>query len=158
MTLLGHRQAIPQRVRQAPDQVGIAKRLHAAARNLTDARLAALSDDHRFDAADKTLMQCAMAARWAHGYRTATSQPGHHQTAIQTLPNTMGIPAPTVIVLDALRQQCNVNDDEGDPVSDAALASCLDEAAKLMAPTRHWLATEHPGLAESRLCNVNPSS
>ena len=140
--------AIHKLVRQAPDKLGIAKLLHAAARNLTDAQLAALSNDNRFDAAYKTIMQCAMAALWAHGYRTSTNQPGHHQTAIQTLPKTMGIPAPTVIVLDALRKQRNVNDYEGDPVSDAALASCLDEAAKLLAHTRHWLATEHPELAE----------
>jgi hypothetical protein len=140
--------AIHKLVRQAPDKLGIAKLLHAAERNLTDAQLAALSNDNRFDAGYKTIMQCAMAALWAHGYRTSTSQPGHHQTAIQTLPKTMGIPAPTVIVLDALRKQRNVNDYEGDPVSDAALASCLDEAAKLLAHTRQWLAAEHPELAE----------
>ncbi|MCG9094271.1 hypothetical protein [Laribacter hongkongensis] len=89
-----------------------------------------------------------MVALWANGYRTSTSQPGHHQTAIQTLPKTMGVAPATVIVLDALRKQRNVNDYEGDPVSDAALATCLDEAAKLLALTRHYLATEHPALLE----------
>lgn len=93
-------------------------------------------------------MQCAMAALWANGYRTSTSQPCHHQTAIQTLPKTLGVPPQTVIVLDALRKQRNASDYEGDPVSDAALASCLDEAGKLLAMLRQWLAREHPDLCE----------
>lgn len=140
--------AIHKLVRQTPDKGGINKLLHAAARNLTDAGVTALSNDNRFDAAYKTILQCAMVALWAKGYRTSTSQPGHHQTAIQTLPKTMGVASATVIVLDALRKQRNVNDYEGDPVSDAALATCLDEAAKLLALTRRYLATEHPELLE----------
>ncbi|MBP9609006.1 MAG: DNA-binding protein [Laribacter sp.] len=140
--------AIHKLVRQAPDKGGINKLLHAAARNLTDAGVTALSNDNRFDAAYKTILQCAMVALWANGYRTSTSQPGHHQTAIQTLPKTMGVVPATVIVLDALRKQRNVNDYEGDPVSDAALATCLDEAAKLLAMTRRYLAAEHPALLE----------
>ena len=140
--------AIHKLVRQAPDKGGITKLLHAATRNLADAQLAALSSDNRFDAAYKAIMQCAMAALWANGYRTSTSQPGHHQTAIQTLPKTLGVPPKTVIVLDALRKQRNASDYEGDPVSDAALASCLDEAAKLLAMLQQWLAREHPDLCE----------
>lgn len=53
-------------------------------------------------------MQCAMVGLWASGYRTATSQPGHHQTAIQCLPLTMAVTQPTSIVLDALRKQRNI--------------------------------------------------
>lgn len=140
--------AIHKLVRQAPDKGGITKLLNAAARNLADAQLAALSSDNRFDAAYKAIMQCAMAALWANGYRTSTSQPGHHQTAIQTLPKTLGVPAQTVIVLDALRKQRNASDYEGDPVSEKALASCLDEAARLLAMLQKWLAREHPDLCE----------
>lgn len=74
--------AIHKLVRQAPDRGGIAKLLGAATRNLADAHVAGLSNDNRFDAAYKTILQCAMVALWAKGYRTSTSQPGHHQTAI----------------------------------------------------------------------------
>lgn len=140
--------AIHKLVRQAPDKGGITKLLHAAARNLADAQLAALSSDNRFDAAYKAIMQCAMVALWAHGYRTSTSQPGHHQTAIQTLPKTLGVPPQTVIVLDALRKQRNASDYEGDPVSEKALASCLNEAANLLAMLQQWLVREHPELCE----------
>lgn len=53
-----------------------------------------------------------------------------------------------MIVLDALRKQRNLNDYDGEPVTDAALTSCLDEAEKLLVLTRQWLATEYPELAE----------
>lgn len=82
--------------------------LQAAARNIEDARVAAISGETRFDAAYKCIMQCAMVALWANGYRTSTSQPGHHQTAIQTLPITIELDQSTVIVLDALRKQRNI--------------------------------------------------
>lgn len=82
---------------------GVQRLLAAAARNLADARLAELSADNRFDAAYKTIMQCAMVGLRANGFRTVTSQPGHHQTALQTLPLTLGLATDSVIVLDALR-------------------------------------------------------
>ena len=140
--------AIHKLVRQAPDKVGIGRLLGAADRNLADAKLQALSPDNRFDAAYKSIMQCAMVALWAKGYRTSTSQPGHHQTAIQTLPKTLGVPAQTVIVLDALRKQRNASDYEGDPVSGKALDSCLQEAERLRAMLQQWLESEYPELVD----------
>jgi hypothetical protein len=130
----------------SPSKEAVLKLLLAAERNLADASLAELSADNRFDAAYKTIMQCAMIALWANGYRTSTSQPGHHQTAIQSLPLTMGVSKETVIVLDALRKQRNINDYEGDPIADGALASCIAEATKLLEQTRVWLSANHPEL------------
>jgi hypothetical protein len=138
--------AIKRLLAHAPDGAAVRKLLEAAQRNLADANVAAISTDNRFDAAYKCLMQCAMLGLWASGYRTATSQPGHHQTAIQCLTLTMGVPTPTVIVLDALRKQRNLSDYEGDPISEATLASCLDEAGKLLTHTRQWLHDHHPEL------------
>lgn len=43
-----------------PTRGAVRKLLLAAERNLADARLDALSVDNRFDAAYKTVMQCAM--------------------------------------------------------------------------------------------------
>lgn len=140
--------AIHKLARQSPDKGAIAKLLRAAERNLVDAQLEQLSPDNRFDAAYKCIMQCAMVALWANGYRTTTSQPGHHQTAIQTLPKTLGLDPQTTILLDALRKQRNAGDYEGDPVSGKALSTCLTEAARLLGRTRQWLAAEHPELAE----------
>jgi hypothetical protein len=125
---------------------GVLRLLASAERNLIDARLIELSNDNRFDAAYKTNMQCAMIGLWANGFRTATSQPGHHQTALQTLPKTLGIVADTVIVLDALRKQRNLNDYEGDPVTDAAVRECLTQAEVLLDHTRQWLKNHRPDL------------
>ncbi len=140
--------AIHKLVQQAPDKGAIARLLKAADRNLADAQLQAVSADNRFDAAYKSIMQCAMVALWAKGYRTSTSQPGHHQTTIQTLPKTLGVPAQTVIVLDVLRKQRNASDYEGDPVSDKALVACLQEAGKLREVLQQWLANEYPELID----------
>jgi hypothetical protein len=129
-----------------PTAEGVQRLLAAAARNLADAKLAALSADNRFDAAYKTIMQCAMIGLWANGYRTSTSQPGHHQTALQALPLTMGLDKDTVIVLDALRKQRNLGDYEGNPVTAAAVAECLTQADSLLAHTRQWLAKHRPDL------------
>ena len=125
---------------------GVQRLLAAAARNLTDAKLAQLSAENRFDAAYKCIMQCAMLGLWANGYRTSTSQPGHHQTALQALPLTMGLPNDIVIVLDTLRKQRNLNDYEGDPISDGAVSECLTQAEALLAHTRQFLQTRFPNL------------
>jgi predicted nucleotidyltransferase len=125
---------------------GVLRLLASAERNLADARLSGLSADNRFDTAYKAIMQCAMIGLWANGYRTATSQPGHHQTALQALPKTMNLPQDTVIVLDALRKQRNLNDYEGDSVTDAAVKECLSRAEALFMHTRQWLETNRPDL------------
>jgi hypothetical protein len=132
----------------APDKTAIAKLLAAATRNLADAQLHEVSANNRFDAGYKVIMQCAVIGLQANGYRLSTSQPGHHQTAIQTLPKSMGVHQDVAIVLDALRKRRNLNDYDGDPIPDAALASCLEEAALLLAHTRSWLRVHHPQLLD----------
>jgi hypothetical protein len=125
---------------------GVQRLLAAATRNLLDAKLAQLSAENRFDAAYKCIMQCAMLGLWAQGYRTSTSQPGHHQTALQALPLTMGLSNNVVIVLDALRKQRNLNDYEGDPVRDAVVTECITQAEALLAHTRQFLHIQFPDL------------
>ena len=116
----------------------------ANARTHSAAQVEQISASNRFDAAYKCIMQCAMLGLWANGWRTSTSQPGHHQTAIQTLDQTLGVPKPDLIVLDALRRQRNVNDYEGDPIADATLHACLQAADKLLGHTLRWLQAQHP--------------
>jgi len=67
----------------------------------------------------------ADAALHAHGYRTLTSRPGHHQTAIQCLRFTLGVDARTIVRLDALRRLRNSIEYTGDVVPAAALAECV---------------------------------
>lgn len=128
--------AIQRLVRHEAGRAAILKLLVAAERNLADAGVTAISAENRFDAAYKAILQCAMAALSAKGYRTSTSQPGHHQTAIQTLPLTLGVDSATVIVLDALRKQRNLSDYTGDGVNDALLAECIAQAESLLRQAR----------------------
>ncbi len=130
----------------APDRILIAKLLAAAHRNIEDARLPALSAENRFDAAYKAIMQASMVALNANGYRTLTSKPGHHQTAIQTLPLAVELPQPTVILLDALRKQRNLSDYSGDLIPDSAANECLTSARDLLAHVQSWLRRERPDL------------
>jgi HEPN domain-containing protein len=129
-----------------PTCEAVQRLIQAAARNIADARVSEISGENRFDAAYKAIMQCAMVALWANQYRTSTSQPGHHQTAIQTLPKTIGLEQSTVIVLDALRKQRNVSDYEGDPIGDQALIECIKQAEQLYKVVNKWIATNRPDL------------
>jgi hypothetical protein len=130
----------------APDKAHIGKLMAAAQRNIADGQLAALSTENRFDPAYKAIMQLAMVALHANGDRTLTSKPGHHQTAIQTLPSTVGLAQGKVIVLDALRKQRNLSDDSGDLAPDAVAAECLASASDLLAHVRAWLKANRPDL------------
>ncbi|MCO8591708.1 DNA-binding protein [Burkholderia multivorans] len=127
-----------------PDRAQVMRLLAAAERNLTDARLAGLSNENRFDAAYKAIMQLAMLALHANGFRPLTSRPGHHQTAIQTLSQTIGLPVGRMIVLDALRKQRNLSDYSGDVVPMSAVDECFDSAAALMADVKARLVTNKP--------------
>jgi len=131
-----------------PTREGIVKLLTAAARNIGDSKATNISAENRFDAAYKAIMQCAMVALAANGYRTSTSVPGHHATAIQALPKTVGLTVDTVIVLDALRKQRNVSDYEGDPVSDGVVTACIESAELLLATVTQWIRRNRPELID----------
>ena len=133
--------------RVAPERAGIWRMLAAAERNVADAQLAGLSAENKFDAAYKAIMQCAMIALRANGYRTLTSRPGHHQTALQTLPLTIALANERMIVLDALRKQRNLADYEGDPVTAQTVVDCLAQARQLLADVKAWLAANKPELS-----------
>jgi hypothetical protein len=132
-----------------PTREGIVKLLTAAARNICDSKATNISAENRFDAAYKAILQCAMAALWANDYRTPTSVPGHHATAIQALPKTIGLAGDTVIVLDALRKQRNVADYEGDPISDGAVGACIESAELLLRRVTQWVRENRPDLMDT---------
>lgn len=115
----------------AVDPLSIKRLLAAAKRNIQDSHLSGLSNENRFDAAYKAIMQMANAALQARGFRTLTSKPGHHQTMIQSLVKTLGVEFETVITLDALRKQRNVADYSGDLVTDETVRECIAQAESL---------------------------
>ena len=130
----------------APTPQEIQRLLAAAERNLADARIEDISDETRFDVAYKAIMQLALTAMMASGYRPSTSEPGHHQTMIQSLPLTLGLANETWVVLDALRRKRNVTDYQGDPIEADAVAECVAQATALSIETRQWLEDRHPEL------------
>ena len=132
-----------------PAPAEIQRLLAAIDRNLADAAVVAISDETRFDAAYKAVMQCALVAMLAAGYRPATSEPGHHQTMIQTLPLTLGAGNDVWVVLDALRRQRNANDYTGQPITAAAVAECVNQAKALRTLTLAQLTAKHPELLKA---------
>lgn len=130
-----------------PRRADVQRLLAAAERNLNDAGVTDISDENRFDAAYKCVMQCAITGLLANGYRTSTSRPGHHQTAIQSLPTTIGLDNATMVELDELRKLRNCDDYEGDPIGPGSVEEARTHATALLAELRAWLGQHHPELA-----------
>ena len=120
--------------------------LAAVERNFADAAVAQVSDETRFDAAYKAVMQCALAAMLAAGYRPSTSEPGHHVTLIQSLPLTLGVANEAWIVLDALRRKRNANDYTGDVVTPDMVDECKAQGKSLQVALRKHLKKNHAAL------------
>lgn len=54
----------------------VTRLLAAARRNLADAQVKSISNETRFDCGYKAVVQCALVAMMANGYRPSTSAPG----------------------------------------------------------------------------------
>jgi hypothetical protein len=134
--------------RHTTDAKEVAKLLAAARRNVADAKAQNISVENRFDAAYKCIMQSALAALLASGFRPDTKVPGHHQTVIQSLPKTVGLAGERVTVLDALRHKRNLADYTGASVDSSSLATCVKEAEKLLDEVGKWLGKSHPELLQ----------
>ena len=121
----------------------VARLLTAVRRNLADAENRGNSNETRFDCAYKAIMQCALLAMMANGYRPSTSAPGHHQTMLQSLPLTLGVSNDVWIVLDALRKR-NQNDYTGMPLAEAEALEAVDRAKELLVTLQAHLRSHHP--------------
>lgn len=122
-----------------PTREEIGKLLAAVRRNLKDARHTGLSAESRFDIAYKAIMQCALIAVMANGYRPSTNEPGHHATVIQSLPKTVGLSDARLIVLDKLRKKRNLSDYSGEGVGEEEAAACVRAAEELTTTVEQWL-------------------
>lgn len=115
-------------------------------RNLQGISLDAIAPETRFDVAYKAIMQLAIAALHANGYRLLTSRPGHHQTAIQSLPLAIGLALDKMQVLDALRKQRNLADYSGERAPIALVDECMISARELHTHVQAWLVATKPEL------------
>ena len=120
--------------------------MHAAQQSLMDARQKNISAETRFDAAYRAVMQLALVALMAHGFRPDTKKPGHHVTMIQSLPKTVGLENDRMVLLDTLRHKRNLTDYTGACVDDAAVAACIEQGQRLTEEVRAWLEKNRPDL------------
>ena len=126
----------------APDE--IFRLIASAEASLADAKRTANSPNSRLDLAYKAIMQSALAALMANGYRPSTSEPGHQQTTIQTLPKTIGLAPEKMRLFDSFRRARNVADYEGDPVEEKLVSGCIVAAEALLASVQAWLRDNLP--------------
>ena len=69
---------------------------------------------------------------------------------IQSLPRTVGLDTPTMLVLDTLRKQRNVIDYSGDLVSESMAEEALRQAEALLQQIAQWLEQQRPDLLPIR--------
>lgn len=124
----------------------VADLLAAIRRGIADAKVEAISEETRFDAAYRAIMNCAMLALWANGFRPSRSAPGHHQTMIQTLVTSAGLERSEVQLLDTFRIKRNAIDYTGEMIDDASLDECILASERLLAFMLEWLKNNRSDL------------
>ena len=125
----------------------ISRYLAKIRRKIADCKQKTLSLDTRFDTAFAALLQVALAALRANGYRT-TSEAGHQQIAIQLLPKTIGMDRVDIRMLDEYRKKRSIGlyDASFDP-SEAEVKAVIGSVESLFDNLLKWLRKNHPQLA-----------
>ena len=124
----------------------VRKMLDSCSRCLADAREQAISPENRLDIAYRAIMQLAMVALWANGFRPSKSKPGHHQTMIQSLVHTVGLGNDQMSLLNSFRGQRNAIDYTGEDVDEGSVEACVEAGEDLMQHVGDWLANNKPDL------------
>lgn len=119
---------------------------NAASRHIADAKATNVSVETRFGSAYTAIRMLADAGLHAHGYRTLTSKPGQHQTALQSMVRTFSVDNAVLVRLDGLRKQRNLAEYTGDTIPESALDECLRQAEALHALATKWLKANQPDL------------
>lgn len=132
--------------RVTPSAQTVRRLLAGAARHIADAKSPIISAETRFVSAYTAIRMMADAGLNALGYRTLSSRPGHHHTAIQSLADTHGVEPSVVDRVDALRKQRNLAEYSGDTIPEANLAECVRQAEALQARALKWFKAHKPGL------------
>ena len=105
----------------APTRQAVLRLLDGASRHIADAKVREVSAETRFASAYTAIRMLADVGLHAHGFRTLTSKPGHHQTAIQSLAQTLGIGNAVLVRPDGLRKQRNLTEYSGDIIPQSAV-------------------------------------
>src|SRR5271154_1666550 len=116
------------------------------ARDLNDAKVEAISDDRRFEAAFDAARTAANAALRACGYRTVT-QVGHHQKTIESLELTIKTHPRLVQKMRMFSKKRNATSyDSAGNVSAQELREVIRVAGELRKSVTAWLLKNHPEL------------
>lgn len=124
----------------------VADLLLAVRRGIADAKVEAISEETRFDAAYRAIMNCAMLALWGNGFRPSRSAPGHHQTMIQSLVISIGLDVGEMRLLDTFRVKRNAIDYTGEMIDSASLIECIEAAERLLVFMLEWLKSNRADL------------
>ena len=131
----------------APGREELARYLERIRRKLADSRQGSISLDSRFDLAFEALLQIALAALRANGYRT-TSAAGHQQLSIQALPKTLGVDPTRVRALEEFRKKRSAGLYLAEFEPSAAEVDALVQAVeRLQKDFAAWLKAKRPDLA-----------
>lgn len=117
-------------------------------RDLKDAKLAALSEDRRFEAAFSAARTSANIALRASGYRTAV-QAGHHIKTIESLELTLKADAKLIQRMKTLSKKRNATSyDSAGNVSQQELELAIKTANELRHEILVWLERNYPALVK----------
>jgi hypothetical protein len=127
----------------------IQRLLHKASTRLKDSKSEAISRESRFDLAYEAILQLAICALRANGYRP-DSRGGHHVIALQSLTKTIQYPREKIRLIDEFRRQRAIGlyDGSFDPTK-AEIRSLLETGENLKYHLNDWLRANKPELVES---------
>jgi len=124
----------------------IAALLRIVERDLSDAKVEAVSEDRRFEAAFSAARTAANAALRACGYRTAT-QLGHHQKTVESLELTIEADLRLIQKLRVFSKKRNATSyDSAGNVSEQELDQAIKVAEDLRQTVIAWMRKNHPDL------------
>ena len=131
-----------------PEEIG--RYLEKIGRKLEDSKRASNHADTRFDIAFEALLQVAICALRANGYRT-TSAAGHQQVAIQLLPKSIGIDAGAIRALEEYRKKRSLGLYQADfEPSEKEVHAVVEAVERLRAALTAWLAKHRPDLLKKK--------
>jgi hypothetical protein len=118
-------------------------------RDLRDARVEAISEDRRFEAAFNAARTAANVALRACGYRTAT-QLGHHLKTIESLEHTIQADPLLIQKMRVFSKKRNATSyDSAGNISELELQEVIKIAGQLEQSVTKWLRENHPDLTKS---------
>lgn len=123
--------------------------LGIVSRALKDAKVEAISDDLRFQAAFSAALTAANVALRASGYRTRV-QAGHHQKIVESLELTLKADEKLIQKMKVLSKKRNATSyDAAGTISRHELEQAIAAATELQQNVTRWLKKNHPELTAS---------